>query len=163
MTKTKKALALVAIVGGIVVLAHSRTQTKQVGMVIGIKPENIAAYKALHAASNPGVRDLLSRYHMKNFSIYLQRLDDGNYYLFGYYEYDGSDYAGDMIKLATAKCTAYAAGGQHRGNVILCAARPDLGVRVRPPLLPDRLRICLSLSSRCLNAAGRSLLLLSFR
>jgi L-rhamnose mutarotase len=100
---TKKALALIAIVGGLVVLAHSRPQTKRVGMVIGIKPEKIAAYEALHAASNPGVRDLLSKYHMKNFSIYLHRLDDGNYYLFGYYEYDGSDYRGDMIKLAAEK------------------------------------------------------------
>ena len=37
---------------------------------------------------------------MKSFSIYLHELDDGKYYLFGYYEYDGSDYAADMAKLA---------------------------------------------------------------
>jgi len=40
---------------------------------------------------------------MKNFSIYLRQLDDGNYYLFGYYEYDGSDYDGDMRKLSAEK------------------------------------------------------------
>jgi L-rhamnose mutarotase len=68
-------------------------------MVIGIKPDQIGAYKALHAASNPGVRDLLSKYHMQNFSIYIHKLDDGKYYLFGYYEYVGNDYAGDMAKL----------------------------------------------------------------
>jgi len=38
-------------------------------MVIGIKPDRIAAYEALHAASNPGVRDLLKKYHIHNFSI----------------------------------------------------------------------------------------------
>jgi L-rhamnose mutarotase len=84
-------------------IACSRPQTKRGGMVIGLKPDKIAAYKALHTASNPGVRDLLSKYHMRNFSIYLHQLDDGQYYLFGYYEYDGSDYSGDMARLAAEK------------------------------------------------------------
>jgi L-rhamnose mutarotase len=69
-------------------------------MVIGVKPDQIAAYKKLHAGSNAGVRDLLAQANMKNFSIYLHKLDDGQYYLFGYYEYVGSDYAADMAKLA---------------------------------------------------------------
>lgn len=70
------------------------------GMVIGVKADQIKAYEALHAASNPGVRDLLNKYHMHNFSIYIHQLDDGKYYLFGYYEYTGTDYKGDMEKLA---------------------------------------------------------------
>jgi L-rhamnose mutarotase len=74
-------------------------QVRRVGMVVGIKPDQIDAYKALHAASNPGVRDLLTKYHMQNFSIYIHKLDDGKYYLFGYYEYTGDDYSGDMAKL----------------------------------------------------------------
>ncbi len=78
----------------------SRSRVQRVGMVIGIKPENIAEYKALHADSNPGVRDLLTKYHMRRFSIYLHQLDDGKPYLFGYYEYDGSDFQGDMANLA---------------------------------------------------------------
>lgn len=73
---------------------------RRVGMVIGIKPDQISAYKALHAASNPGVRDLLTKYHMHNFSIYIHQFDDGKNYLFGYYEYTGSDYKADMDKLA---------------------------------------------------------------
>ena len=68
-------------------------------MVIGIKADQISAYEALHAASNPGVRDLLQEYHMHNFSIYMRQLDDGKYYLFGYYEYTGTDYKADMEKL----------------------------------------------------------------
>ena len=70
-------------------------------MVIGIKPDQISAYEALHAASNAGVRDLLTKYHMHNFSIFVHQLDDGKYYLFGYYEYTGTDYKADMAKLAT--------------------------------------------------------------
>jgi L-rhamnose mutarotase len=73
---------------------------KRFGMVIGVQPDQIAAYKELHAGSNAGVRDLLAQANMKNFSIYLHKLDDGRYYLFGYYEYVGSDYEADMAKLA---------------------------------------------------------------
>jgi L-rhamnose mutarotase len=106
MTRTRLTIALLAALAIFVAAAYSRPETKRVGMVIGVKPDKIAAYKALHAASNPGVRDLLSKYHMKNFSIYLRQLDDGNYYLFGYYEYDGKDYSGDMAKLSAEKRNA---------------------------------------------------------
>jgi L-rhamnose mutarotase len=97
------ALALLVIGFGV---GCSRPQPMRVGMLIGLKPDKISAYKALHAASNAGVRDLLSKYHMKNFSIYLRQLDDGSYCLFGYYEYDGNDYNGDMTKLAAEKRNA---------------------------------------------------------
>jgi L-rhamnose mutarotase len=73
---------------------------KRVGMVIGVKPEKLAYYQELHADDNPGVRDLLVRYHIRNFSIFLRHLDDGRDYLFAYYEYVGEDYAGDFAKLA---------------------------------------------------------------
>ena len=76
------------------------TEIKRVGMVIKLKPEYIKEYKALHADSNPGVRDLLVKANMRNFSIFLHQLDDGNYYEFGYYEYHGDDFEADMAKLA---------------------------------------------------------------
>src|SRR5205823_12806566 len=63
-------------------------------------PQKIAEYKALHADSNAGVRDLLTKYHVRNFSIYLHHLDDGKYYLFGSYEYNGTDYEADMARLS---------------------------------------------------------------
>ena len=72
---------------------------KRVGMVVGIKPDLIDQYKELHADSHPGVRDLLSKYHMQNFSIYLEQIGD-QWYEFGYYEYTGNDYEGDMARLA---------------------------------------------------------------
>jgi len=76
------------------------SQLRRVGMVIGIKPEKFDEYKALHADSQPGVRDLLTKYHVHNFSIFVQKLADGHDYLFGYYEYVGDDYEADMAKLA---------------------------------------------------------------
>jgi L-rhamnose mutarotase len=73
---------------------------KRFGMVIGIRPEKVAAYKELHANSNPGVRDLLKVANITNFSIFIHRLDNGRSYLFGYYEYVGADYEADIAKLA---------------------------------------------------------------
>ncbi len=73
---------------------------QRVGMVIGIRPDRISAYEAVHATSNPGVRDLLTKYNMHNFSIFMYQLDNGQYYLFGYYEYTGSDYKTDMANLS---------------------------------------------------------------
>jgi len=72
---------------------------KRVGMVIKLKPEAIDEYRRLHADSNPGVRDLLNKYHMHNFSIFLHKID-GEWYEFGYYEYTGDDFEADMAKLA---------------------------------------------------------------
>lgn len=74
---------------------------KRVSMIIAIKPDQIEAYKQLHAGSNPGVRDLLTKANMRNFSIFIRRLDDGRHYLFGYYEYTGSNYEADMAGLAS--------------------------------------------------------------
>ena len=63
---------------------EATTDIKRVGMVIKLKPEYMEEYKALHADSNSGVRDLLVKANMRNFSIFLHRLDDGNYYELGY-------------------------------------------------------------------------------
>ena len=93
------ALASVAAVS-LVVFGRSRSPRRRIGMVIGMRPDRISAYAALHAASHAGVRDLLTRYNMHNFSIYLKELEDGRYYLFGYYEYTGTNYAADMARLA---------------------------------------------------------------
>jgi L-rhamnose mutarotase len=72
---------------------------KRVGMVVGIKPDKIEEYKRLHADGSPGVRDLLSKYNMHNFSIFLTEIA-GKWYEFGYYEYTGDDFDADMAKLA---------------------------------------------------------------
>jgi L-rhamnose mutarotase len=101
MKRLKLAILLVAALSfGALYGKSSNTQVQRVAMVIGVKTDQLSAYEALHAASNPGVRDLLTKYNMHNFTIYVHQLDDGKYYLFGYYEYTGSDYQADMAKLA---------------------------------------------------------------
>jgi L-rhamnose mutarotase len=77
-----------------------KKDVKRVGMVIKIKPEFIEEYKLIHSDSNYGVRDLLIEANMRNFSIFLHQLEDGNWYEFGYYEYTGDDFEADMAKLA---------------------------------------------------------------
>ena len=100
MSGLKGIVVKVSLIVMVTVMAGcQQAKVKRVGMVIGIKPEKIAEYKELHADSNPGVRDLLNKYHMHNFSIYLQEID-GKYYEFGYYEYTGKDFEADMAKLA---------------------------------------------------------------
>jgi len=75
-----------------------KLQINRIGRVIGIKPDQIEAYKRLHAG--PGVRDLLRQAHIHNFSIFLRQLEDGRFYEFAYYEYTGDDYEADMAWLA---------------------------------------------------------------
>ncbi|ABQ60876.1 hypothetical protein H721_00235 [Brucella ovis IntaBari-2006-46-332] len=54
----------------------SKHQGQRMGMVIGLNPEKVAKYKALHA------------------QVWPENL------LFGYWEYVGSDFAADMRKMA---------------------------------------------------------------
>lgn len=72
---------------------------KRVGMVIGIREDRLSEYRELHSDIHPGVRDLLSRANMRNFSIFVTTLADGKPYLFGYYEYQGDNYETDMAWL----------------------------------------------------------------
>jgi len=72
---------------------------KRVGMVIKIKPDRLEEYLAAHSDSEAGVRDLLIKYNLRNFSIFMTQLEDSNYYEFGYYEYWGDDFEGDMKML----------------------------------------------------------------
>jgi L-rhamnose mutarotase len=86
-------LAMVILISGC-----GQQKVKRVGMVVGLRPEKIEQYKALHAHSNPGVRDLLNKYHIHNFSIFLHQID-GKWYEFGYYEYTGDDFEADMAAM----------------------------------------------------------------
>ena len=53
-------------------------KVKRVGMVIRLRPGCMDEYLKLHADSNPGVRDLLTKYHLENFSIFLHQIGNGN-------------------------------------------------------------------------------------
>jgi len=67
------------------------------GMVIGIKPEMIAAYKQLHAAVWPVVLAQIARSHIRNYTIYLREPEN---LLFSHFEYHGHDFAADMAAMA---------------------------------------------------------------
>lgn len=71
---------------------------KRIGQVIELKPECIAEYKRVHADGHPGVRDLLSKYGLRNFSIFLKEVF-GKHLLFLYGEYEGEHFAEDMARL----------------------------------------------------------------
>ena len=73
---------------------------KRYASVIGVRPEKLAEYKKLHAAVWPEVAKALRAANIRNYSIYLRKLDDGHDYLFSYFEYVGRDFAGDMAKMA---------------------------------------------------------------
>src|SRR5260370_26458956 len=79
------------------VIPTSENGMQRYGMVIGIKPEMIAAYKRLHAAVWPAVLAQISRSHIRNYSIYLREPEN---LLFSHFEYHGHDFAGDIAAMA---------------------------------------------------------------
>ena len=78
---------------------------KRYGSVIGIRLEKIEEYKRLHAAVWPDVLKMIKACHIRNYSIYLRRLDNGHHYLFSYFEYEGTDFQADMKKMAADPST----------------------------------------------------------
>jgi L-rhamnose mutarotase len=78
---------------------------KRYGMVIGLRSEKIEEYRRLHAAVWPDVLKMIAACNIRNYSIYLRRLDDGQHYLFSYFEYVGTDFAADMAKMAADPTT----------------------------------------------------------
>lgn len=78
---------------------------KRYGMVIGLRPEKIEEYKALHAAAWPDVLKMIEMCNIRNYSIYLRTLEDGRPYLFSYFEYVGEDFKMDMAKMAADPVT----------------------------------------------------------
>jgi L-rhamnose mutarotase len=67
---------------------------KRYGMVVGIRAEKLEEYKRLHSAVWPQIVELLSKAHVRNFSIFHK-----DELLFGYFEYYGSDLAGDFARM----------------------------------------------------------------
>jgi L-rhamnose mutarotase len=74
------------------------------GMVTGLKPEKMAYYKQLHTHAWPGVLKKIKECNIRNYSIYIQKID-GKYFLFSYFEYIGDDFKADMAKMAADTTT----------------------------------------------------------
>lgn len=67
------------------------------GSVIGLSQEGKAAYLKLHSEVWPAVLAKISDCHISNYSIFLKEPEN---LLFSYFEYSGTDFAGDMAKMA---------------------------------------------------------------
>jgi L-rhamnose mutarotase len=78
---------------------------KRYGTVIGLDAGKIAEYRQLHAAAWPEVLEMIAGCGIRNYSIYLRQLDDGQHYLFSYFEYVGDDFAADMARMAADPTT----------------------------------------------------------
>lgn len=70
---------------------------QRMAMVIGIKPEQIDAYKRLHAETWPEILAKISECNIRNYSIYLREPEN---LLFGYWEYHGTDFEADAALMA---------------------------------------------------------------
>ena len=70
------------------------------GQIIGVKPEKFTEYARYHAAVWPEILAMISACNIRNYSIYLK-----DHTLYGYFEYNGDDYAADMARMAADKTT----------------------------------------------------------
>jgi L-rhamnose mutarotase len=78
---------------------QQKTPVKRFGSVTGLRPEKINYYKKLHARAWPEVLKKIKECNIRNYSIYMQKIED-DYYLFSYFEYTGADFEADMKKMA---------------------------------------------------------------
>ena len=70
------------------------------GSCVRLHPEKIEEYKRLHAAVWPQVLEMITRCHIRNYTIFLH---DG--WLFSYFEYTGDDFQQDMDRMAADPVT----------------------------------------------------------
>ncbi|WP_029041436.1 L-rhamnose mutarotase [Cucumibacter marinus] len=70
---------------------------QRMGMVIGLKPDKVAAYKRLHADVWPDILAKISECNITDYSIFLKEPEN---LLFGVWKYVGDDFEADMAKMA---------------------------------------------------------------
>lgn len=74
--------------------------TTRYGSIVPLRAEKVEEYKKLHAAVWPGVLEAIRKANIRNYSIYLRKMPDGQHLLFSYFEYAGDDFAADMATMA---------------------------------------------------------------
>lgn len=75
---------------------------QHMAMMIGLRPEAVAEYRALHAAVWPEVLARITASNIRNYTIFLREPEN---ILFGTWEYHGSDFAADMAAIAADEAT----------------------------------------------------------
>ncbi len=78
---------------------------KRMGSIVEVKPECVEEYKRLHVAVWPEVLATRARANIRNYTIYLRKLNNAGYFLFSYFEYTGDDYNADMAIIAACPKT----------------------------------------------------------
>lgn len=56
--------------------SNEKFVVKRVGMLIKLRPEQVEPYLKLHGDDHSGVRDLLQKYNLRNFNIFIQKIDN---------------------------------------------------------------------------------------
>jgi L-rhamnose mutarotase len=77
----------------------STQKIRRFASVTGLKPEMATRYSELHSNPWPGVSQIISQCHIRNYSIHVQEIG-GKPYLFAYFEYTGEDFDADMARMA---------------------------------------------------------------
>ena len=70
---------------------------QRMSMVIGLEPTKVEEYRRLHAAVWPEILALISDCNITKYSIFLKEPEN---LLFGYWEYEGTDFDADMATMA---------------------------------------------------------------
>jgi L-rhamnose mutarotase len=70
---------------------------QRMGMVIGIAPDKIEEYRRLHAAVWPQVLARIAQSNIRNYTIFLREPEN---WLFGYWEYHGTNYEADIAEIS---------------------------------------------------------------
>ena len=78
---------------------------KRHASIVGLRPDKVAEYKDLHAAVWPQILAKIKECNIRNYSIFMRQLPDGNHYLFSYFEYAGADLAADTARMAADPIT----------------------------------------------------------
>jgi len=102
---SKLAAAMLASAVTALIAGCAQPKAIRYGSVIGLREEQMARYKKLHAAVWPDVLKMIKDCNIRNYSIYLRKLPDGKHYLFSYFEYTGDDFEADMAKMAADPTT----------------------------------------------------------
>jgi L-rhamnose mutarotase len=77
-----------------------KTRPERYGSVLRVRPEHFEEYKQAHQAVWPEVLEMITKCHIRNYSIYHH---EG--YLFSYLEYWGDDFKADMKRMAADPAT----------------------------------------------------------
>ncbi|WP_417724255.1 L-rhamnose mutarotase [Salipiger sp.] len=72
------------------------------GQLIGVGEDAVAEYKRLHVEAWPKVLEMISACNIRNYSIFLKEPEN---LLFAYFEYVGTDFEGDMARMAADPVT----------------------------------------------------------